>query len=119
MAKVVSHLRVGLLAPGIHLEVAFHPAGRTDPVPGVHPHAMITPIHPFRKMLVHAAVVSRLLPVAAVGRHAEVAPSFWGHPPAAIPLPMGMYAQSRTIAAPTAGSWTGVEAKGEVGVVLG
>ena len=48
VTKGVSHLRVGLATLGMYLGVALYSADHPDPVPGVHPHAMITPSRPFR-----------------------------------------------------------------------
>ena len=79
------HLRVGLLALGIHLELALHLARHPVPVPGIHPHAMITPSHPFQRCWLTrpwCQGCSWWSPVAAMP---GVAPDLWEHPPAAIP----------------------------------
>ena len=113
----MSHLRVGLSALSIHLELALHSAGHPVPVSGVHPHPVITPSHSFQGC-------------GARGRGARAAPGRRRWPPcrgspglwrAILPLqtrrPWGLMPPSRTIATPVAALCTWVESKGDGGVV--
>ena len=111
MAKVASHLRVGLLALGIHLKVALHLSGSSRPcarrTPACSDHSQ--PSLP--ELLTSAAPAPGLLLVAMRGspRVSGAILSLqsrrrWG----SMPL-------SRAIATPAADQWAGVEAKGDGG----
>ena len=117
VAKAASRLRVCLPALSIHLKVALHSGGHPVPVPGVHPHAVITPSHCFQGCGARGRNVR-----AAPGRRRwppyRGSPGLWGD---ILPLQSRRRSRrtplSRTIATPAAGSWTGVEAKGDAEVV--
>ena len=94
------------------LSVASRPCFRRTPTCSDHSQPPLTEI------LTHAAVVSGLLPVAAVGRHAGVALASGIILPLQTRRPWGRMPQSRTIATPVAAPCTWVESKGDAGIVV-